>query len=207
MPNENMNNLLPNGRNKEEFTKECHDFIETYYDQLMGSALKIMWNDVEKAQDLLHDTIEVLLKGGDNIDFTRQPRLYFKLMLKRQHERNFRIRQKGFELYFIIPTWFDSELCLDFQAYPLEEFHSYKKWKEVAREHTNFKDLAEKFPQLLTCLTHVEKTHIEWLLDGLSYEEMQKKHPVSRTRIGQILTRARKKLKKAAEKVLAQDVG
>jgi RNA polymerase sigma factor (sigma-70 family) len=188
---------LPNGRNKVIFEKECIDFMETFHDDLIRYALHHMRGDKEKAHDLLHDTFVVMLKGGDNIDFTRAPRKYFNMMMTREMERSRRVNQRKFELSFEAHTVLDN-------GEP--DLNGYDEWACVEREDTRFRDMAMKMPQLMAHLTPVERTHLEWMMDGLSYEEMQVKHPVSLTRIGQILTRARRKLKKAAEAHL-QDVG
>lgn len=71
MLNENMNNTLPNGRNKTEFEKECHEFMEKNYERSMRDAMKLMCYDSDKAHDLLHSTYIILLKGGDKVDFSK----------------------------------------------------------------------------------------------------------------------------------------
>jgi RNA polymerase sigma factor (sigma-70 family) len=201
---------LPNGRNKVIFEKECIDFMETFHNDLIRYALHHMRGDKEKAHDLLHDTFVVMLKGGDNIDFTRAPRKYFNMMMTREMERSRRVNQRKFEQSFVNAHFFSVE-----EGGPKEvldsdmgngDFQGYEEWTRHQREDTTLRDMAMKMPQLMAHLTPVERTHLEWLMDGLSYEEMQVKHPVSITRIGHILTRARRKLKKIAEAHL-QDVG
>lgn len=197
------NAILANGRPKETFHAECFAFMETHHDRLVKYARKLTFGDHEDAHDLCHHTFMILLQGGDNIDFTKSPCSYFYLMMKREKERDGRMVQRKFEGAFV-KEWEhrkspDDEILADLQV---GDPTSYEEWSQSEREDTSFRDLALRFPELMTCLNPTERTHIEWYLDGLSYEDMRKKHPVSLVRIGQILTKARKKLKAKAEALL-----
>lgn len=203
MPNENTktsNDTLPNGRNKAEFEKECQEFLETYYPSLLNKALFLTQYDPDKAHDLMHDTIVVLMKGGDRIDFALNPQVYFYHMLKRERERNRRLRQRRFELFENRMTRYDEHWESDLRiSNDIEDTNQCKEWQQSEREGTSFQDLADVFPQFMSVLTPRERTYITWQLEGLTYGDIQKKHAVTKARIGQIFTSARKKLKKAAE--------
>lgn len=202
MPDESLKNssdTLPNGRNREIFHRECMDFMETFHSDLLRYAMHHTRGDKDRAHDLLHNTFIVLLKGGDNIDFTRAPRKWFNMMMTREIERGGRVKQRKFEKNF----YYDPQVDERIDDYQPDNDYSLEQWKQNQRQEDFYiHDLLKRIPDLLGCLTIVERTHIEWYLDGLSYEEMKVHHPVTTTRIGQILTRAKKKLKARAEALL-----
>lgn len=176
------------------------DFMETFHKDLYRYALYHVWGDKERAHDLLFDTYIYLLKGSTNIDFSRAPRKYFNVMMGKMKQRG-RKKQKDFE-NDLIGLGCDSHNS-DEQTHAYEANqrgqYEYDEWQRVEREKNLLAEIGMQFEQLLCNLTPTERMHLEWSLDGLSYEEMQNKHPVSKTRIGQILTRVRKKLKKQME--------
>lgn len=191
MPKRNTNPLpgkMPNGQDRDSYTRLCHEFLEDNYQRLYKYAVFRTRGDEDWAHELLHTTITTLLEGWDDVDFTRSPYTYMQIMMKREQARHKTTPRKLFEYQNVVAV---DPHSMIFQVYAREN---------QAENDMTF--LAQWFPRLCKVLTSTEREHMEWYLDGLSYEEMQRKHHVSRTRIGQILTRARKKLEQAGRVLL-----
>lgn len=187
---------MPNGQLKETFQKECHDFLETYYTQLLKYALYHEGGEKDRADDLLHKTILILMEGRDNINFHRAPRTYFNLMMRREKERRTRVKQPLFEGGLLID---DREEDLPFETPSPSDQQRYEDWSADERANDPYKALAGHFDALCKELTPTEVQHLDWYLDGLSREEMKQYHNVSNKRLDQLLTKARRKIKKAVE--------
>ncbi len=185
MPPRNTNPLpgkMPNGQDKETYTRLCHEFIEHNYKRLLNYAMYRTKGDKDRAAELLHRTMMILLEGWYDIDFTYSPYAYVQIMIKQENTRHRDIKQRNFEYTYMTPS----------------DPHEMAKIQYCTEDlpYTDIDFLLEHFQELRRVLNQSELMHLEWFLDGLSYEEMIKKHHVSKTRIGQILTSARKKIRK-----------
>jgi len=92
---------LPNGRIRKEYEAECHKFLERFYPSLYKYALHQVKGNHDTAQDLLHDTIVVLLEGRDKINFITPPLTYMQLMISRQRVQHRQSKRKNFNNNFI----------------------------------------------------------------------------------------------------------
>lgn len=187
MPVRNMNPLpgkMPNGQDREEYTKQCHKFIDENYAQLKKVASHLTRFDEERADDLLQEAVKILLEGWHNVDFEKTG-YSNAIFIMRSINSKTRLKRKTLDnnLFFTDSIFLES--------FP------YKGENE-----SDYSFLSRQFDSLTVDLTFEEKRHLEWYLDGLTYAEMQQYHAVTRIRIGQILTKARKKIKKRAQALL-----
>jgi len=186
MPVRNMNPLpgkMPNGQDQEEYTKRCHKFIDEYYTQLKKVA-RCLTRDQDYAEDLLQETLRIFLEGWHNINFEKTGYSNAIFVMRSLKSRT-RLKRKTLDanLLFADPA--------------LLEYFSHKEERESI-----YSFLSQDFDRLTIDLTPEEKRHLEWYLDGLTYAEMQQYNHVTLKRIGQILTVARKKIKKQAQVLL-----
>lgn len=182
---------MPNGQNKEIYTRLCHEFIEDNYKRLWKYTLFRTRGNEDWAHELLHETLTILLEGWDNVDFTHSPYAYFQIMIQRQQARHKQVRKMEFTYKNIFPVD------------PLDPI--FTNYIEEHKEESDMTFILDNFEALLGVLNKTERQHLEWFLDDMSYKEMMNHHPVSKTRIGQILTSARKKLKMQVEVLLQGD--
>lgn len=99
MPPRNMKPLpgkMPNGQDRGEYTRKCHELINRHYKYLERRALSKTCRNPIWAQELLHDTLVLVLEGHHNIDFNKSPVQYIEIMLSHVKGRHKQIKQKDF---------------------------------------------------------------------------------------------------------------
>lgn len=193
MPPRNMNPLpgkMPNGQDKEEYTRKCHELIESQYKKLVKIARYETRGDEIWAQELLQDTLLLLLEGYHNVDFTKSPMMYVQIMMRHVKGRHKQLKQKNFNRTALV--------AYDPRSPTIE------KYLEEERKQTDIEFLLEHFHELRSGLTAKQMQIIEYYLDGRPQLEVAKTFNVSKTRVGQILLEVKKKLRKKGL-ILLQD--
>jgi DNA-directed RNA polymerase specialized sigma24 family protein len=139
---------------------------------------------MDKAEDLLHRVIVILLEGRTKVTFEKGSLKYIQNMIYNQY-RNDCTKER-------IRMQHNYTLCTSGDG--LKGDRSYS---------AEFKEL----PYLLKCLTKRERYLIEWQLDGLTMPQMAllMDTPLTKGRIHQILKGAREKMRAAAEALLQDE--
>jgi DNA-directed RNA polymerase specialized sigma24 family protein len=174
---------MPNGQNREVYTRLCHEFIEENYERLSNYARKVCYSNEEYAKDVLHTTFTVLLEGRHNIDFTGKPITVFYDMLK----------------CYANPNRYSVTRNMQWVPFDDNEFvYGVKKDSDISFLATHFDLLTKR-------LTKTQRIYLEMWLDGLTNKEMQQRRPSGKTNIQILLTEARKRIRRAAIALLQAD--
>lgn len=193
MPPRNMNPLpgkMPNGQDKEDYTRKCHKLIESEYKNLLRTALYQTSGDPIWARDLLHDTFLILLEGYHNVDFNKSPVQYVRILIRHVKGRHKQIKQKDFNRTSIV--------AYDPQSYVI------KRHVEEEDKQTEIDYLLEHFQEMQSLLKSKHLEVLECYLDEMSLGEIAKRFHISTQRVGQILLEVKKQLRKKGL-VLLQD--
>jgi RNA polymerase sigma factor (sigma-70 family) len=175
---------MPNGQNREVYTQQCHAFIEKHYERFVFYARKICQGDEELAREVLHDTCVGLLEGRYTVDINTMSLAYFYKMLRSYaNPKRYSITRNA--------TWVYG-LNFDDTANPSDQ-------------NENISFLLEHFDQLTKTLSKKQKQCLEWWLDGLTNKETMEIRHCTKSAAQDMLTRARKKIKKAAIALLQAD--
>lgn len=185
MPPRNMNPLpgkMPNGQDKEAYTRKCHELIESQYKKLVKIARYETRGDEIWAQELLQDTLLLLLEGYHNVDFTKSPMMYVQIMMRHVKGRHKQLKQKNFNRTALV--------AYDPRSPTIE------KYLEEEGKQTDIEFLLEHFHELRSGLTAKQMQIIEWHLDGCSQQVASKHLKLSTQRVSQILLKAKKNIRK-----------
>jgi len=185
MPPRNMNPLpgkMPNGQDKEEYTRKCHELIECEYKNLLRTALYQTSGDRIWARELLHDTFLLLLEGYHNVDFTKSPVQYVRILIRHVKGRHKQIKQKDFNR--------TSMVAYDPRSTTIE------RHVEEGDKQTDIDYLMEHFQEMQSILKPRHLDVLECHLDGMSTGTIAERFQVSTQRVNQILLAVKKQLQK-----------